>query len=131
MHGTTPSAVCVLVAFALSLTCGTADAVSPGNGAFSELRNADTSTVMADMADSKALTCIAYWPEGRYGAIGYNHIVHLQSSCPAAAVCRVSTNVNPQSVDVAVKPGEHVEVLTFRGSPAREFTPKVTCAFHT
>lgn len=71
--------------------------------------------------------CIRFWPEARYGALGYNHIVHVQNGCDANAECRVSTDVNPQPVSVQVPGRKQVEVNTFLGSPAREFTPRVEC----
>jgi hypothetical protein len=39
----------------------------------------------------------------------------------------VTTNVNPDPVEGTVAPGEERELLTFRGSPASEFVPKVDC----
>jgi hypothetical protein len=71
--------------------------------------------------------CIQSWPEARYRALGYNHIVHVQNRCDARAECAVSTNVNPQPEQVVVPGHQEVEVTTFLGSPAREFTPKVEC----
>jgi hypothetical protein len=44
-----------------------------------------------------------------------------------ALECDVSTNVAPTPVRVVLAPRQHVEVLTFRGSPAREFTPQADC----
>lgn len=72
-------------------------------------------------------TCIRFWPEARYRNYGYDHVVHLQSECQVQAVCDVSTDVNPSQVVVRLPAGAHVEVLTMRGSPAREFRPQVAC----
>ena len=71
--------------------------------------------------------CVEFWPEARYRAYGYDHIVHLSSHCPAPALCQVSTDVAPNEIKIHVFPGTHVEVLTFRGSPARTFRPRVQC----
>jgi hypothetical protein len=71
--------------------------------------------------------CIRVRAEARYAALAYNHIVHLTNMCDAAQVCTVTTNVNPTPIEAAVPGHREVEVLTFRGSPAREFTPTVTC----
>jgi hypothetical protein len=71
--------------------------------------------------------CIHHRPEVRYGNLGYDHIVHLRNNCRARATCAVSTNVNPKPTQASVRAGEDVEVLTMRGSPAREFTAHVDC----
>jgi hypothetical protein len=42
-------------------------------------------------------------------------------------VCDISTNVNPTAQHVQVEPATEVEVLTFKGSPAREFTVHADC----
>lgn len=78
----------------------------------------------AEAADS----CIRYWGEVRYGALGYNHIVHLANSCTAEAECVVSTDVNPDEQRVTVGAKSEVLVTTFLGSPARTFKPKVACS---
>jgi hypothetical protein len=74
-------------------------------------------------------TCVAFWPETRYRNYGYDHIVHLRSHCDVQAYCKVWSDVNPHPTDVLVAPRAEVEVLTFRGSPARQFTPHVECRF--
>ncbi len=73
------------------------------------------------------LPCVYFWPEARARGYGYDHIVHVQNGCSRPAVCDVSTNLNPGPIRVRVEPREHREVLTFRGSPAREFVPTVRC----
>jgi hypothetical protein len=77
----------------------------------------------AQTADS----CIKYSGEVRYGALGYNHLVHVVNSCALAADCLVSTNVAPEPVKTEVGAKSEVTVTTFLGSPAREFTPRVKC----
>jgi hypothetical protein len=71
--------------------------------------------------------CITVRAEARYGAAGYNHIVYLTSTCEKAYVCAVSTDVNPQPTTVTVPPKRTVDVVTFLGSPATVFVPKVSC----
>ncbi|MEO7037913.1 MAG: hypothetical protein ABI548_28360 [Polyangiaceae bacterium] len=71
--------------------------------------------------------CIQYWPETRYREYRYDHIVHVINNCQSPASCVVSSDVNPTPVRAAVSPGGSVEVLTARGSQAREFTPRVEC----
>jgi hypothetical protein len=73
--------------------------------------------------------CVDYWPEVRYRNYGYDHIVHLLSRCEVVVFCRVSSDVNPVPAEVTLLPRAQVDVLTFRGSPAREFTPKVECRY--
>jgi hypothetical protein len=58
---------------------------------------------------------------------GYDHIVHLANHCDRSSTCSVSTNVNPEPTLVGLAPRQELDVLTFRGSPARVFTPRVTC----
>jgi hypothetical protein len=74
-----------------------------------------------------AANCIRVAPEARYRGLGYNHIVHLTNVCKSSAECDVSTDVNPDAQHVTVAAGEHIEVTTFMGSPARVFVPKVEC----
>lgn len=75
----------------------------------------------------KPLLCVQVWPEARYRNYAYDHIVHLGNSCDAAVVCDVATNVNPTPIRVQLAAAERREVLTFRGSPSREFVPRVRC----
>ena len=72
-------------------------------------------------------TCVQVHAEARYRNYGYDHIVIVRNGCDKKALCDVSTNVNPEPVRVEVPAGGATEVLTFRGSPAREFTPRATC----
>jgi hypothetical protein len=74
-----------------------------------------------------AASCIKSWPEVRYGALAYNHIVHVANGCDPDAVCTVSTDVNPQAQEVVVAGHSEVAVMTFMGSPARAFKPNVKC----
>jgi hypothetical protein len=78
-------------------------------------------------ADAAANRCIRFWGETRYGALAYNHIVHVANSCDATADCAVSTDVNPEPQEVAVEGNTSIEVVTFMGSPARVFKPSVKC----
>jgi hypothetical protein len=77
----------------------------------------------AQSADS----CIKYWGEARYGALAYNHLVHVANSCSASADCVVSTDVAPDPQRTVVAAKSEVVVTTFLGSPARTFTPRVKC----
>ena len=74
-----------------------------------------------------ANACIKFWGEVRYGALGYNHLVHVANACSAAAECDVSTDVNPEVQRVTVAGRSEELVTTFLGSPARTFAPHVKC----
>ena len=87
---------------------------------------------LASFAFSEALgaapaPCVQHWTEVRYRNLGYDHLVLLRNHCRAHALCEVSTNVNSKPIATKVQVGEQVEVLTMRGSPAREFTHHVEC----
>jgi len=74
-----------------------------------------------------SLSCVDYRAEARYSGVGYDHLVHISNQCERAAKCDVSTNVNPDKVQVVVAAKATETVLTWRGSPAREFTAAVSC----
>ena len=81
----------------------------------------------ASAESPNANSCIKFWGEVRYGALGYNHLVHVANSCGAAADCVVSTDVNPDEQKVTVGGKSEEVVMTFMGSPARTFAPRVKC----
>lgn len=72
--------------------------------------------------------CVKAKPEARYSGYGYDHLVHLDNTCKEDMLCTVTTNANARGVKVDVPKGEQRVVVTFRGSPAREFTYEVECA---
>jgi hypothetical protein len=78
-------------------------------------------------ARAEELACIGVSAQAIYRNYGYDHIVSLTNRCEGDAVCDVSTDVNPEPAHVAVPVNASIEVLTFRGSPARTFTPKIAC----
>jgi hypothetical protein len=82
-------------------------------------------------AGESAESCVTYAGEARYGAMGYNHLVHITNRCSVAADCSVSTDVSPDPVPTEVGPKSEVTVTTFLGSPARTFTPHVKCTMRT
>jgi hypothetical protein len=85
---------------------------------------------MVAVAQGGALpACIEVHGSARWGASAYNHYVRISNGCDHPARCSVATDVNPEAQTVEVPAGESVEVLTFLGSPAREFTPRVSCSF--
>jgi hypothetical protein len=80
----------------------------------------------ASTADAKP-ACVLARAEARYGAYGYDHWVMVANGCVRSASCSVVTDVSPETVVVDVPKGESRDVLTFRGSPAREFHARVRC----
>lgn len=79
------------------------------------------------IAQEKSSPCWRFRGEARYRAYGYNHVVVIHNGCAALLTCQVSTDVNPQSTTVQVEAGADAEVVTFLGSPATDFAPKVQC----
>lgn len=79
------------------------------------------------LAQNEVPDCVTVRGEARWGADAYNHVVVVQNQCPSLARCRVATDVNPQETSLEVPSGATREVLTFLGSPARAFTPRVRC----
>lgn len=71
--------------------------------------------------------CVHVTGNARYGALAYDHIVTVQNQCDYAVSCVVGTDVNPAPQSVRVDAGHTEMVSTFRGSPAREFTPRARC----
>jgi hypothetical protein len=71
--------------------------------------------------------CVDVWGEARYRNYGYDHIVHVNNRCSVPAICDVSTDVNPSAQRVTIPSKQEVEVLTFRGSPSRDFVPSAEC----
>jgi len=72
-------------------------------------------------------SCIEYRAEARYSGVGYDHLVHISNQCDRAATCEVSTNVNPDKMRVVVASKTNQTLLTWRGSPAREFKVTMSC----
>lgn len=71
--------------------------------------------------------CLRVSKEAPYQGYGYTHIVVLTSTCERAARCEVATDVDPQPQTQRVAAGATERVVTRRGSPASEFTPRVSC----
>ncbi|HEU5072547.1 MAG TPA: hypothetical protein VFU02_00200 [Polyangiaceae bacterium] len=78
-------------------------------------------------AADPSLGCVDYRAEARHSGVGYDHLVHIANQCDKAVKCDVSTNVNPDKLQVVVASKANETVLTWRGSPAREFTAAVSC----
>jgi hypothetical protein len=81
----------------------------------------------ASATEGSGPRCVQASFEVRYGNAGYDHVVYLHNQCAARASCDVSSDVNPEPIRVLMARGEKAEVVTMRGSPARQFAPRVTC----
>lgn len=78
--------------------------------------------VVGERPDCVHATAIA-----RYGAMAYDHWVHVENTCPSAVRCTVSTDVNPTPTAIELDPGQSRDVATFHGSPATAFVATVEC----
>lgn len=66
----------------------------------------------------------------RQEAFGYTHVVTLHNGCDKTVSCQLWSDVDPEPrVSVTLSPGEMTEVITRRGSPAREVTGFRKCSF--
>lgn len=86
----------------------------------------DSSNGARELQRKGGLTCVSHRAEARPTS-GYDHWVHVTNACTRPVSCRVWTNVNPDAVRVEISPQTTSSLLTFRGSPAREFTANVEC----
>ncbi|HEX4351737.1 MAG TPA: hypothetical protein VHZ95_02460 [Polyangiales bacterium] len=71
--------------------------------------------------------CVDFHGDASFATVGYDHIVTLKSDCKVPTTCIVKTDVNPDPTTVDLAPGEEKSIVTWRGSPARVFTPDVAC----
>lgn len=87
-------------------------------------------TLPAPRVSEPMPTCIRWAAESRYRPYGYDHVVHIHNSCTVLATCVVTTDVNPDPIHAVVPAQSEIEVVTWVGAPAREFTPSVSCVLH-
>lgn len=85
-------------------------------------------TVALNAGSAGPSNCVAWSTETKMDAYGFDHFVNLESKCPVAVACDITSSTNPQTVHANVKPGEKQRVLVWRGSPARELSAEVTCS---
>ena len=94
-------------------------------------RAADKPPKAPASAAVSADTCTEVRGSTRAEAYGYTHVVSLRNRCERAVSCELWSDVDPQPrVRVDVKGGATVEVITRRGSPARELVGHKKCSFH-
>jgi len=66
----------------------------------------------------------------RLEAYGYTHVVTLKNGCTKPVECALWSNVDPEPRTVVrVAPGESAEIVTRRGSPARELVGMKSCSY--
>lgn len=66
----------------------------------------------------------------RNEAYGYTHVVTLRNRCEKAVSCEVWTDVDPSPRQtLRAGPGGSEEVITRRGSPAREVSAESSCRY--
>jgi hypothetical protein len=73
------------------------------------------------------LACVEVWGETRPQGVGYDHVVHLSSTCVVTATCTVRTDVSQDWHEVIIRSGEHLAIVTARGDEHRTFAPEATC----
>jgi len=71
--------------------------------------------------------CVRANAEARLAALGFDHLVRVENGCGGPVTCDVSTDVAPTPVHVHIPSGQHADLVTFRGSPSREFSAIVAC----
>jgi hypothetical protein len=66
----------------------------------------------------------------RMEAYGFTHLVSLRNGCDRAVSCEVWTDVDPSPHHaLRAAPGETQELITRRGSPAREVSAGSSCHY--
>lgn len=79
------------------------------------------------LAKAAGQSCVEYSTQVVYKNYGYDHWVALRSACKRPVRCHLASDSNPGGVDRSLDPGASTSVLLFRGSPASEFTARVSC----
>jgi hypothetical protein len=75
-------------------------------------------------------TCAEVRGSARAEAYGYTHVVSLRNGCDRPVRCELWSDVDPEPrVRVEVAAGAATEVITRRGSPAREVVGHKKCSF--
>lgn len=75
-------------------------------------------------------TCAVATGSVRPEAYGYTHVVSLRNGCARPVTCELWSDVDPEPrVRVEVLPGQTAEIVTRRGSPAREVRGFRKCSF--
>ncbi len=89
---------------------------------------APIATAGPQASEPTATVClIRYWVEARPRHPGYDHLVHIDNGCERQIACTIVTNVNPKPLRTTLSARTQTAVLTYRGSPARQFNASVTC----
>ena len=84
----------------------------------------------APVAGPAANVCADARGSVRQEAYGYTHVVTLKNGCAKQVECALWTDVDPEPrTTVSAAPGQAVEIITRRGSPAREVSAHKSCRF--
>lgn len=111
-----------LVALLGLLCCG----LAAGSALAADKRPRPVAPTQSPSADS----CVVARGSTRWEAYGYTHIVTLENGCTKSVECALWTNVDPEPrKGVRAAPGERIEIITRRGSPAREVTALKSCQY--
>ena len=111
---------------ALALAC-VSSPVQSTSAPITGVQSTSAPSTSVQVAVDPKLSCVEYNAEARYSGVGYDHLVHISNHCERTVACEVSTNVNPDKMRVSVASKATETVLTWRGSPAREFAAAVSC----
>lgn len=66
----------------------------------------------------------------RYEGYGYTHVVTLHNGCEKPVECALWTDVDAEPrTTVQLAPGQSIEIVTRRGSPAREVVAQKSCRY--
>lgn len=88
------------------------------------------STSVLAFADGEAGTrpaCAQVSHNARFDGSGYSHIVSVNNTCDYPLTCTITTDANPRPATMRISAGQSSSVNTFLSSPAREFSPTVSC----
>jgi hypothetical protein len=80
-----------------------------------------------DSEKAPSSACWTVTTAAPYRGFGYDHIVTIANTCEKPIDCTARTNVNPEPTNARVPAHASVDVVTFRGSPSREFKADVQC----
>ncbi len=78
-------------------------------------------------AEYEGPDCVTHRGHVIYQAYGYTHFVAIENGCEEAVSCRVRTSATSAEVRVRLDASSSKEIVTRRGSPAREFAVTLRC----
>lgn len=78
-------------------------------------------------AETATPSCVKHQGHARYQGFAWDHIVSIRNECEKAVACTVTTSANPEATNADVPARQEQHVVTFLGSPSRDFTYDLTC----